>query len=83
MGIIDLSNENIGKMNVSDLRCCLVDARIQIDRLRLQKEIYEMCDKLIYINHLQAVKDLAQLLVETYSEDDYKDMIPCWEVQDE
>jgi hypothetical protein len=50
MGKIDLSNENIGKMNVSDL---------------------------------QAVKDLAQLLVETYSEDDYKDMIPYWEVQDE
>jgi hypothetical protein len=80
---IDLSNENIGKMSKSDLRCCLVDMRIERDRLKLQKEIYEMCGKLIYINHLQAVKDLAQTLVETYTEDDYKDIVPCWEeVQD-
>jgi hypothetical protein len=79
MGKIDLSNENIGKMSKSDLRCALVDLRISNDRLKLQREIFEMCGKLIYINHLQAVKDFAQTLVETYTDDDYADMIPCYE----
>jgi hypothetical protein len=76
---LDLTNENIAHMSKSDLRCALVDLRISNDRLRLQKEIYEICGRMIYIQHLQAVRDMAKQLVDSCTEDDV--MLPCWEVK--